>query len=172
MKKLFLVLTLVAFSFTSNAQSGFGVSANYVNNAIVDGESGSGFNIGAFVDLGISDTFSIQPEVSYTGSTIEDFSYNLFSVNALAKLNVAEGFSLLAGPQFGFASGDLDDQLDVLLGDDFTSLNLQFALGASYDFSDSLFLQARYGLQLNDHSKDDTIEAKVNTLSVGLGFRF
>ena len=37
------------------------------------------------------------------------------------------------------------DALDELLGDDFTKLNLQLALGLGYNFSDNLMAQARYG---------------------------
>jgi len=172
MKKILLFLAFIA-TLSINAQTDFGVSANYVNNSVVDSESGSGFNIGAFVDLSISDSFSIQPELVYTGSTIEDLTYNLFNVNALAKYNVSEDFSLLAGPQFGFASGDVADALDAALGDDFTSLNFQLAIGASYNFNESIFVQARYAFQLNDHIKDSALgEAQVNSLSVGLGYRF
>jgi len=175
MKKLLFILAL-GVCISVSAQTSFGVSAGYVNNAIVDGDSGSGFNIGALVELELSESFSIQPEFVYTNSTITgggaDATYNLFSVNALAKYAVSEDFSLLAGPQIGFASGELPDALDALLGDDFTSLNLQLAVGAAYNITESFFVQARYGFQLNDHSQVDNVEAQVNTLSIGVGYRF
>lgn len=174
MKKLFFALAFCSF-FAVTAQTGFGVTAGYTNNAVVDGDSGSGFNVGLFADVEMSDAFSFQPELVYTSSTISgggDLTYNLFNVNALISYSVADNFSLLAGPQIGFASGELPDALDALLGDDFTSLNFQLAFGFAYDFSDDFFAQARYGLQLNDHSKVDAAEAKVNSLSVGIGYRF
>ena len=172
MKKL-ITAALAVFTFVAvGAQTDFGITAGYSNMSVKDADSGSGFNVGAFVDLGVSDTFSIQPELVYTSSDIEDLSYNLFSVNAMAKYHASEEFSILAGPQFGFASGDIPDALDDLFGDDFSSLNLGLAFGIAYDFTEDLFAQARYSLMLNDHLDVDGGEAKVNQFSIGLGYRF
>lgn len=172
MKKLFFAIFAIFAMVSVNAQMNFGLTAGYTNNAIVDGESGSGFNVGAFVDFSLSEKFSIQPELVYSSSTIEDSSYNLFNVNAMFKYNIADKFSVLAGPQIGFASGDIPDVLDEAFGDDFSSLNLQLAVGVSYDFTDNIFAQARYGLMLNDHLDFADAEAKVNSFSIGLGYRF
>ena len=90
----------------------------------------------------------------------------------MAKYNVSEEFAILAGPQFGFASGDIPDLVEALAdlaGADFTSLNLQIAFGISYDFTEDFFAQARYGLQLNEHL--DGIGA-VNALNIGVGYKF
>ena len=169
MKKLF-VTALAVFTFVAvDAQTDFGLTAGYSSNSVKDGDSGSGFNIGAFVDLGISDSFSVQPELVYTNSSFDGDSYNLFSVNAMAKFNVSEDFSILAGPQFGFASGEIPDALDTLFGDDFSSMNIQLAVGLAYSFSENIFAQARYGFMLNDHV--DGADVKVNTFSVGLGYK-
>ena len=95
MKKLF-VTALAVFTFVAvDAQTDFGLTAGYSSNSVKDGDSGSGFNIGAFVDLGISDSFSVQPELVYTNSSFDGDSYNLFSVNAMAKFNVSEDFKLM-----------------------------------------------------------------------------
>ena len=170
MKKLF-VAALAVFTFVAvDAQANYGLTAGYSNVSLKDGDSGSGFNVGAFVEFGVSETFSVQPELVYTGSNIEDFSYNLFSVNAMAKYNVSEEFSILAGPQFGFASGDIPDALDQAFGDDFSSLNFGLAFGLSYDFTENIFAQARYSLMLNDHV--DNADAKVNVFSIGVGYKF
>ncbi|MDT0557447.1 porin family protein [Ichthyenterobacterium sp. W332] len=168
MKKLFFA-ALAVFAFASvDAQTGFGLTAGY-SNVSIDGESGSGFNVGAFADIGISDSFSVQPELVYTNSSSEDVTYNLFNVNAMAKYHVSEEFSILAGPQIGFASGDVPDALDMAFGDDFSSLNLQLALGVAYSFTENIFAQARYGFQLNEHVEGI---GSVNTLNVGVGYRF
>lgn len=168
MKKLFLITLLCVFAFNLNAQD-FGLTAGYTNLS-TDGESWSGFNVGAFVDFSVSEKFSVQPELVYTSSKDEDVTYNLFNVNAMAKYHVSEEFSILAGPQFGFASGDIPDILDDAYGDDFTSLNLQFVVGIAYNFSENIFAQARYGFQLNEHV-EDVVDA-VNILSVGIGYSF
>ena len=168
MKKLMLVAVLAMFAFNVNAQD-FGLTAGFASNSFDGSDSASGFSVGAFVDFEISESFSIQPELAYTGTSESDASYNLFNINAMAKYNVSEDFSILAGPQFGFASGDVPDALDAAFGDDFSSLNLQLAVGVSYEFVENFFAQARYGFQLNEHV--DGFGA-VNTLNIGVGYKF
>ena len=171
MKKLFITAFAVFACVAVNAQQ-FGVTAGYSNMDVKDGDSGSGFNVGAFVDIELSESFGIQPEVVYTGSKFDGDSYNLFSINAMLKVNVTDGLGILAGPQIGFAGGDIPDALDDAFGDDFSSTNFGLAFGLSYDFSDNIFAQARYGLQLNDHLDVEGAEVKVNQLSVGIGYKF
>lgn len=168
MKKLFLAAFAV-FAFASVNAQDFGVFANYVSNSFDGNDNASGFNIGVLAEFSVSDQFSVQPEVAYTSSSDNDVSYNLINVNAMARYNVSEEFSILAGPQLGFASGDIPDALDDAFGDDFSSLNLQLAAGLAYDITEEIFAQARYGFQLNEHV--DGIGA-VNTLTVGVGYRF
>jgi opacity protein-like surface antigen len=179
MKKLLFTALAVFTCVAINAQANFGLTAGYSNNNFKvesESENFTGFNIGAFVDLSVSDSFSIQPELVYTASTFkedgEKSEYNLFSVNAMAKYHVSDAFSLMAGPQIGFASGDDVDDLDELLGDDFTKMNFQLAFGAAYNITDNIFVQARYGIQLNDHSKASELDSSVNTLSIGAGYKF
>ncbi len=174
MKKLLLLAVLAVFGLTNvNAQTQFGVTAGYSNVSLGDSDldNGSGFNVGAFAVIEISEAFSVQPELGYmasTSSTAGDPTYNLFNVNAMARYNVSEDFAILAGPQFGFASGDIPDLLDAL-DPDFSSLNLALGAGVSYNFVDNFFAQARYAFQLNEHS--DGLGA-VNVLSVGVGYSF
>jgi opacity protein-like surface antigen len=168
MKKLFLAAFAV-FAFTSVNAQDFGVFANYASNSFDGGDSASGFNIGVLAGFEVSEKFSVQPEVAYTSSSVDDASYNLINVNAMAKYSVSEEFSILAGPQIGFASGDIPDVLDDAFGDDFSSMNLQLAIGAAYDITENIFVQARYGFQLNEHV--DGIGA-VNTINAGLGYKF
>lgn len=168
MKKLFLAVFAV-FAFASvNAQE-FGVFANFASNSFDGMDSASGINFGVLADFEISESFSIQPELAYTTSSVDDASYDLFNVNAMARYHVSEEFSILAGPQLGFASGDIPDALDAVFGSDFSSMNLQLAVGAAYNITENIFIQARYGFQLNEHV--DGIGA-VNTLNAGAGYRF
>ena len=167
MKKLFLAAFAV-FAFASVDAQNFGVAAGYANVSI-DGESGSGFYARLFAGFDISDEFGVQPEVGYTSAKSNDASYNLINVNALAVYSVSEEFSLMAGPQVGFASGDVADALDATFGDDFSSLNFQLAVGAAYNITEEIFADARYGFQLNEHVEG---LGSVNTLTVGVGYRF
>ncbi|WP_439152162.1 porin family protein [Winogradskyella sp.] len=168
MKKLFLAAFAV-FAFASVNAQDFGVFANFASNSFDGNDNASGFSFGVLADFEISESFSVQPEVAYTTSSVDDASYDLINVNAMARYHVSEEFSILAGPQIGFASGDIPDALDDAFGDDFSSMNLQLALGAAYNITENIFVQARYGFQLNEHV--DGIGA-VNTLNAGVGYRF
>ncbi|WP_282043503.1 porin family protein [Winogradskyella flava] len=174
MKKLFLAAFAV-FAFASvNAQdTTFGATAGLtilspdVEGGDVDSETG--FHIGAFAEIGISDQFSIQPELTY--AMAGDIS--MIALNAMAKYHVSEEFNIHAGPQIGFAGGDDIDDIEDILGDDFTKLNLQLAIGVGYDITEEIFAQARYGFQLNDHfTGDEDFGIKINTITIGVGYRF
>lgn len=176
MKKLMLVAVLAMFAFNANAQD-FGVTVSYANISFdEDGsgidENGSGATISVFAEFEISEQFSVQPELAYTFSSVDiptDPTYNLFNINALAKYEVFDNFSILAGPQLGFASGDIPDALDDAFGDDFSSLNFQLALGLSYDITENILVQARYAFQLGEHVDD---LGAVNAFTIGAGYRF
>lgn len=129
--------------------------------------SETGFHIGGFAQIGISEEFSVQPELTY--SIAGDLA--MFSLNAIAKYNVSEEFNIQLGPQVGLVGGDFGDALDAT--DDTTKMNLQLAAGVGYDINEDIFVQARYGFQLNDHYTGDADASwKVNTLSVGVGYKF
>ncbi len=173
MKKLFLAAFAV-FAFASvNAQdTTFGATAGLtILSPDVDGldaDSETGFHIGAFAEFGLSDSFSVQPELTY--AMAGDIS--MIALNALAKYHITEEFNIHAGPQIGFAGGDDIDALDDAI-EDFTKLNLQLAVGVGYDITEEIFAQARYGFQLNDHfTGDGDGSIKINTLTFGVGYRF
>ncbi|WP_299228756.1 porin family protein [uncultured Psychroserpens sp.] len=175
MKKLMLLAAIAVFGLTNvNAQeTTFGALAGLsILTPDVDGvdtDSETGFHIGAFADIGISESFSVQPELTY--EMAGDIS--LLNVNAMAKYHVSEEFNIQLGPQVGFAGGDDIDALDDLLGDDFTKLNLRLAVGAGYDITEDIFVQARYGFQLNDHfTGDGDGSVKINTLNLSVGYKF
>jgi|SRR5690554_517489 len=179
MKKVLLIAAFAVFGLgISNAQeTSFGVLGGFsivsMDFDFGDFASGSdsetGFHIGAFADLGLSDQFSIQPELAYT--MVKDLSF--FNINVIAKYYVADGFNIQAGPQIGLAGGDLIDYWDDL-SDDFSKMNLQLAIGVGYDFTEELFAQARYGFQLNNHYTGDVddVHLKFNTISVSVGYKF
>lgn len=177
MRKLILIIALALFGFTSNAQdTNYGVLGGLsfmTGTSEFDGfgettESETGFHIGAFAEFGLSEAFALQPELTY--ELVDGLSF--INLNAIAKYEVAEGFSLQLGPQFALAGGDDVNDLDDLLGDDFTKLNIRLAAGAGYDINEEIFVQARYGFQLNDHITADGGSLTFNVLNVSVGYRF
>lgn len=162
MKKLFLVATLFAGTLFAPAQeTKFGVRAGadfatvkvtVVNPVTGDEMSASGsetgFFVGGFAEIGISETFAVQPEVLYVA--ISDS--NMLNVPVLAKYSFGS-FSALAGPGFNYLLDAEEDQFKV---------NIE--VGASYDFTGNFDAQARYSIGMGDIS--------VSGLFIGVGYKF
>ncbi|CAM1348252.1 porin family protein [Tenacibaculum crassostreae] len=197
MKKLLLVVAMVAAGFTANAQDvKFGVKAGMNFASLNGGEevkdlnSRTSFHVGAMAEISISDKFSFQPELLYSaqGASADNFQGNEADVTfkldyitmpLMAKYYVAEGFSLEAGPQLAFnttskvkaeANGQeaTEDMKDETNGFDF---GLNFGLG--YKLENGLNFGARYNLGLSGIAKDndaDSIKNGVFQISVGYFF--
>lgn len=162
MKKLFLVAALFAGTLFASAQeTNFGVRAGAdfatvkvtVVNPITGDEisaSGSetGFFVGGFAEIGISETFAVQPEVLYVA--ISDS--NMLNVPILAKYSFGS-FSALAGPGLNYLLDAEEDEFKV---------NIE--VGASYDFTENFDAQARYSIGMGDVS--------VSGLFIGVGYKF
>ena len=128
MKKIFLsAVAIMALGTAAQAQDiSYGVKAgvNFANfgGDVDESSSRTGFHVGAVVELPISETFSIQPEVVFsqqgaqvdsstesvisgvtTRTTTEnEQTLNYINVPVLAKYYIMEGLSLEVGPQVGF----------------------------------------------------------------------
>ncbi len=153
------------------------------------------FNLGLLAEIPLSDKFSVQPEVLYSGQGYDiasrndanDVEYQLDYINVpvLAKLYLVDGLSLEAGPQVGFlVNSEIDsnpsgDGGDVPLDEDqFNKVDLSVALGASYKFRGGFFVNARYNFGLSDVYDDSysglfrNSDVKHSVLQGGIGFLF
>ena len=174
MKKLLLVIAMVALGFTASAQT-FGVKAglNFSNVELnADGgsispDSQTSFYLGGVVDFKISEKFHIQPEVLFSAEGFENFDMNFINVPVMAKYYITENFNLQAGPQVGF----LVDAEDT---EGLNSVNFGLGFGAAYEIEGGLFFDARYNMGISDltDSGSDGVELTTNTFQVGLGYRF
>ncbi len=171
MKKLLFFTAIVLFGFTyvSAQDVNFGAKAG-VNFATITGDdvdsftSRTAFHLGFVAEIGITETFSFQPELLYSAQG-SDYSDDFFegtvkvdylNLPLMAKFYVAEGFSLEAGPQVGFLlsakdvyDGGEDDWSDFTKGIDF---GLNFGVG--YKLEGGLNFGARYNLGLSDVNDD------------------
>ena len=79
------------------------------------------------------------------------------------------GFNIFAGPQLTY---DIED-IAVYDSGDLARLNIGAGGGVGYEFSNNLFLEARYTFQLNNFFQiDTTFTYRTNYLNIGLGYRF
>jgi len=208
MKKSVLIITLALFGITAvSAQEYimFGVKggANFSTfsgdgvNAFNDPNGRTSFNLGLLAEIPVTDKFSVQPEVLYSGqgydiadrNNADDIEYQLDYINipVLAKFYVVDGLALEAGPQVGFL---VNSQIDYkpsssnngeisLSEDQFNKVDFSAALGASYKFRGGFFVNGRYNIGLTD-IYDDTFtnnlfskaDAKHSVLQAGVGFVF
>ncbi len=208
MKKSILLIAIGLFGFTNmNAQEYFlfGVKGGVNFSTFSQGESNvwndpsgrTSFHLGLLAEIPISERFSIQPEVLYSGQgfdisnrTNEDdieFQLDYINVPVIAKVYIFEGLALEAGPQVGFlvkseidrrpsSVGSGDTNLD---SDMFNTVDFSVALGASYKFRGGFFVHGRYNIGLTDIYDDSFAgglfsgsDAKNSVVHAGIGFMF
>lgn len=212
MKKLVLT-AVIAFSgiVGLNAQSmeslQIGARAGYNYSTLrgdvakdTDAKGLSGYNVGLFVEVPVTDRFSVQPEVQYStqgakweGKLLGDRKLKLQYINVpvLAKVYVADGLNLQAGPQLGFKTGanwEYDSKLfsnttKINLDDAVSGFDFGLVFGAGYKTPVGLTIDARYDLGLtNVFDKDNESlktlsvsndnDFKNGVFSVSLGYQF
>lgn len=201
---MFSALAVLVFGFASaqdevktaskvkyGAKAGINL-ANIVGDDAGDANMFVGFNAGMFVEIPIANKLTIQPELLYSAQgskssgNLEGYDYdatfklNYINIPVMFKYQVADKFSLEAGPYVGFVtsakmkvevSGFGSDTVDMK--DMVKSTDFGLGLGMNYEFSDVVFANARYqaGLtQIGDTGEGDDIKNSV--FQIGLGFRF
>ena len=212
MKKLILITGLFIFSTTLlHAQADskaiqLGVkggvnSTKITGDDIDDVKSRTSFNVGLLAEIPITQRFSLQPEVMYSGQgfdvkeidqdnifdTNENIEYQLdyIQVPVLLKAYLVKGLSIEAGPQFGFKiheeldfqpnndGGDIEINEDDSYVKDFDT---GLVLGAGYKFDNGFFVNGRYNMGLTNIFEDNTIfedvDAKNAVWQFGIGFMF
>ncbi|RLD27991.1 MAG: PorT family protein [Bacteroidetes bacterium] len=193
MKKLFLSIVIIVFTIVSlNAQASFGAKAgvNFSNLSEddMDWKSKTGFNIGLFVEVEISDLLFFQPEILFStqGAKIEEsgaelkINTSVVNIPLMIKYKAAEKFYIEAGPQIGFLTkAEMEFTYDGVSGtedvkDDAKSIDFSLNFGLSIDVIESLFVGARYSFGLSNISddKEDPTDIKASNISIMVGYRF
>ena len=189
MKKLILLVAIALIGFNVNAQGvDFGVKAG-ANFANIGGDetddygSRTSFHFGVTAGIAVSDNFSVQPELVYSsqGATFDfegidgDVQLNYLNLPIMAQFQVADGFSVEVGPQFGFlmsANLKVDDEEEDIK-DELKGLDLAAGIGVNYAMASGLNFGARYNLGLsNVNDGDDDIKNQNNVIQVSIGYRF
>ncbi|MCK8481509.1 porin family protein [Psychroserpens algicola] len=186
MKKLLLVTVITVLGLTTvNAQDiKFGAKAG-LNFAFITGDNtedlkpNTDFHIGVMAEWKITNKFSLQPEIIYSGQGADinvgsegRVSLNYLNVPLIGKYYVTEKLSLEAGPQIGFllsTKGGTLDYKELLKPIDY---GVNFGLG--YKLDNGLNFNLRYNLGLSNINDVDGFTDKnrngVVQLSVGFFF--
>jgi len=185
MKKILLVTALAVFGFSNvNAQEiKFGVKGG-LNFANLKGDNTSNlepvtaFNFGVMSEISITDKFSFQPELMYSG---QGFSFkndknpvalSYINLPLIGKYYVTKGLSLEAGPQIGYLVGADYDGVNVK--DDYKKLDFGANVGLGYKLDNGINFGVRYNLGLSNINdvQGDSDKIKNNVLQVSLGYFF
>ena len=192
--KRILFFIIVSSSLTISAQKSkkdegitFGLKGglNVSNFAgdINDNTFRTSIHLGIFSEIMISDKFSVQPELLYSGqgfsgSTTPGFSrskYDYINLPILAKIYIAEKISVEAGPQIGFLVSakqrTTDDNVKI---SDQKTVDFGLNLGLAYDLKNGMFFQTRYNLGLsnvNSGSNANAIKYTNSVIQVSVGIK-
>lgn len=211
MKNYFLTaLTIFTLSSLNAQDVTFGAKAglNFSNADITDAnmDSKTSIHLGVTAEFKISETLSIQPELLYSAQGAKEsdseqdgdflssaettYKLNYILLPVMAKLYVAEGLSLEAGPQIGFLTSaelEVDSTYKDLIDNSsetvsvttdikeaFKSIDFGLNFGLGYKLDSGLNFGVRYNLGLSnivDEGSDDyEIKNRVFQLSVGYTF--
>lgn len=169
MKKIILsIAAVLAFGFVNAQEAKFGLKGG-VDFASMHGkfdgnsysESETGFYVGGFVDIAVSDKFHVQPELLYV--SVNDFDQ--IQIPVLAKFPLVEDLSLLAGPDFGFLLNG---------GEGSKALNFGLDLGLTFDFNENLSLDGKYNFGLSNlvEGGNSDFSTKISGFFLGLSYKF
>ncbi|RZJ31853.1 MAG: PorT family protein [Flavobacterium sp.] len=199
-KILSIAFLALAFS-TASAQKAdntesktvrFGIKGG-VNFASITGDdfdspnARTAFHVGGLLEFPLTDMFSLQGEVLYSGQGFESdyeaidgnghIEYHLDYINVpiLAKIYVTKGLSIEAGPQLGFKvheriDADPNDEggaTDVSQAEDF---DFGLAGGLTFQTDMGVFASGRYTYGLTDVVQD--VDAKNSVFQISLGYKF
>ncbi|HEU4607899.1 MAG TPA: porin family protein [Chitinophagaceae bacterium] len=182
MKKVLLAATLLFSLGAVKAQVKYGVKAG-LNLASMK-ESYGGVNVttdsranliaGAFLNYALSENFSIQPELLYSGMggsySGEKLKLAYIALPILAQYHFAEKFYVEAGPQFGLLMSAKADGTDVK--DSFKSLDIQLVPGVGYNITENIGVNARYGFSLGNIADGSDGTAKNRAFSFMVAYTF
>ncbi|MGC6524498.1 MAG: porin family protein [Flavobacteriaceae bacterium] len=176
-------MALVAFTISAqNITFGAKAGLNFASMAGDDADGLDGrtsFHLGVTAEIEMSDTFSIQPELLYSGQGYTadgDVTGKVDYINLpiMAKFYVADGISLEAGPQIGFlasAKSDVDGE-STDIKDSLKSTDFALNLGAGYKLDSGLNFGLRYSMGLTDVYDFDTDGFKHSVLQLSVGYNF
>mgnify|MGYP000008374158 CR=1 FL=1 len=181
MQKIFLftVATFLLFTTTNAQDFQLGAKAG-INFAQINGDNTNDFDpitefhFGMVAEVPLSDSFSFQPEVLFSGQgySLDDDIINLDYVNIpfLAKYYVTKGLSIEAGPQLGFLVSAKNENTDVK--EFFNKTDLSLNIGLGYKLGSNINFAVRYNLGLSDINDLDGFSDKYKNgvVQVSIGY--
>ena len=169
MKKTLIVLIAIGIAAFANAQKtkqdegikiGIKGGLNVANlmGDVKDVAIRTSIHAGLVAEIIVSDNFSVQPELLYSGQGASDtsegggrFKLDYITLPVLAKFPIAKNLYLETGPQVGFlisAKNKTNESNDKI--EDLKTIDFGLNAGLNYELNNGVFFQARYNLGLTD----------------------
>ncbi len=188
MKKVLLSLVVIATTvFASQAQVSYGAKAganlyNFSGDDADGFDSKIGFNVGGFVNIPVSETFSVQPELVFSAegaktsisSVDANYNMNYLNIPIMLQYNNPSGFYAEAGPQIGLlmsAKVKVDSESEDVK-DSFKGTNISLGVGVGYRLPNGLGFGARYNLGLGNLVDEGDVDVKLSGFQLGVSFKF
>ena len=191
MKKLLLLAILASATTLAGAQIQFGAKAGLnlasihvsPSQDVTSFKMTPNFHVGGLVSIPLASSFSLQPEVVYSGqgtkvtSPDESGTYNLGFINVpvLLKYKTASGFFAELGPQLGFllSAKAKSAGTSVDVKDSFKSTDFSGVLGIGYMSPLNIGADVRYNLGLTNLAKSSGDgSAKNGVIQIGVFYLF
>jgi Outer membrane protein beta-barrel domain len=160
-----------------------GLNVSNFSGDITHNSNRTSIHIGLFSEIIMSDNFSLQPELLYSGqgfsgSDTPGFSrskYDYINIPVLAKIYLSEKLSIEAGPQIGFLiSAKEKTEVDKLTISNQKTVDFGLNLGFAYDLKNGVFFQTRYNLgisNVNAGSNEDAIKYTNSVVQLSVGIK-
>ncbi|WP_210489482.1 porin family protein [Rufibacter aurantiacus] len=198
MKKVVFLIAALFTTYFAQAQDGIklGLKAGVNVSSVVGKDTENlgnllGLHAGGFLDYGLSDQFSIRPELLYSlkgfyaEAEEEDFEYKSYLTSHYIDLPVlgrfkAGNFFIEAGPTFSFLlSAKSRDEGEIMgeeyeetetVTDEFNKFDLGVAAGVGYQFQSGLGLGLRYNRGLSKLDKSGEAKAFNSSFQLGVSY--
>lgn len=185
MKKqsFFTIILCLSLALVSAQDFSFGAKGG-INIASVGGGTYTGFgglgskisvHLGGVAEVPVSEKFAAQLELLYSSqgtkwNFVGGSNLNLDYVNLpiLGKYYIIEGLSAEAGPLVGILLATNAEK------EDYNSIDIAFAIGASYKLNENIFFSLRYNKGLTDINKNEsiTVQNQNNVFQISAGYAF
>ncbi|MGF6846928.1 hypothetical protein QFZ51_002163 [Chitinophaga sp. W3I9] len=146
----------------------------------------AGFHAGGLVNIGLNESWAIQPEVLYSAqgtkaeksvlwlTTSNTVKVNYINVPVMVQYSIVPEFYLEAGPQVGFLTAAKVKSGDVTVDikDDMQSVDFGLGFGFGYKFDMGLGISGRYNFGLTNVYDSDKVDSKNSVAQIGVFYTF
>ncbi len=192
MKKSLIVIIAISISAFANAQKSKqdegiklgikgGLNVSNLMGDVKDVAIRTSIHAGLVAEIIVSDKFSIQPELLYSGqgATVTSdgggrIKLDYLTLPVLAKFPIAKSLSLEAGPQVGFLisgkykTNDSNEKIEGV-----KTIDFGLDAGLEYELNNGVFFQARYNIGLTDTGlAGDNNRASNSVIQFSVGKQF